>query len=233
MHDCQRFREDWVAGSTEDFGDCDECRSFCEDAQLILQATDGSAQPMPEFSEYQWRRFEGRLRENLVHENASRRIQVYWKWSGAVAAVAALAVVVTWGATRVNTWLEVTPVEAAHIEMNDDHIKGLDPMVVEYLEQSELFLRNFTKIEASYAEDIDDSRDRAKQSLQEIGEQRELAGNFVPVQIALDEYENVLREIKNLDTPEHLADIQTRIRANGLIANLKAYQPQVRLVSQR
>jgi hypothetical protein len=232
MHDCQRFREDWVAGSAEDFGDCDDCRSFCEDARLILQATDGSAQPMPEFSDYEWRRFEGRLRENLVHENADRRMQVYWRWSGAVAAAAALAIVVSWGATRVNTWIDVTPVEA-HIELNDDHIKGLDPMVVEYLEQSELFLRNFTKIEASYVEDIDDSRDRAKQSLREIGEQRALAGNFAPVQIALDEYENVLREIKNLDTPEHLVDIQARIRANGLIANLKAYQPQVRLVSQR
>jgi hypothetical protein len=150
-----------------------------------------------------------------------------------LATAAGLAVVVSWGAMRVNEFLTVETVEAAHIEMNDDHIKGLDPMVVAYLEQSELFLRNFTKIEATYAEDINDSRAQAKQSLREIDEQKKLTGKFAPVQIALEEYENVLREIKNLDTPEHLADIQTRIRANGLIANLKAYQPQVRLVSQR
>jgi hypothetical protein len=62
MHDCQRFREDWVAGSAEDFGDCDECRSFCQDAQFILQATDGARQQVPEFSDYDWKRFEVRLR---------------------------------------------------------------------------------------------------------------------------------------------------------------------------
>ena len=39
MHDCQRFREDWIAGSAEDFGDCEECRNFCQQAQVILQAT--------------------------------------------------------------------------------------------------------------------------------------------------------------------------------------------------
>ena len=158
---------------------------------------------------------------------------MYWNWSAAVATAAGLAVVVSWGAMRVNEFVHVTTVQAAQIEMNDDHIKGLDPMVVEYLEQSELFLRNFTKIEPSYIDDINDSRAQAKQSLQEIDEQKKLTGNFAPVQMALDEYENVLLEIKNLDKPEHLADIQTRIRANGLIANLKAYQPQVRLVSQR
>ena len=233
MHDCQRFREDWVAGSGEDFGDCSERRSFCEEAQLILRATDGADQPVPEFSEYYWNRFEGRLRENLAHENSSRRIRMYWNWSAALATAAGLAVVVSWGAIQVNKFVHVTTVQAAQIEMNDDHIKGLDPMVVEYLEQSELFLRNFTKIEPTYIDDINDSRAQAKQSLAEIDEQKKLTGNFAPVQIALDEYENVLREIKNLDKPEHLADIQTRIRANGLIANLKAYQPQVRLVSQR
>jgi hypothetical protein len=233
MHDCQRFREDWVAGSAEDFKDCDECRNFCEDAQLILHATDGAAQPMPELSEYQWKRFEGRLRENLVHENAAHRVQVYWKWSVAVATAAAIAMVVSWGTTGVDGFFPESTLAASHIEMNDDHIKGLDPMVVEYLEQSELFLRNFTKIEASYEDDIDDSRTRARQSLKEIGEQKELAGNFAPVQIALDEYENVLREIKNVESSEDLADIQGRIRSNGLIASLKAYQPQLMLVSHR
>ena len=122
---------------------------------------------------------------------------------------------------------------APQIEVVDDHIQGLDPMVVAFLERSELFLRNFTKIEPSYIEDLDDSRARAKQSLMEIGEKKELAGNFAPVRITLDEYENVLREIKNLDSSEELADLQTRILASGLIANMKAYQPQVMLLSQR
>jgi len=67
----------------------------------------------------------------------------------------------------------------------------------------------------------------------EIGEQKDLAGNFAPVRMTLDEYENVLREIKNMGSSEELVDLQKRILANGLIANLKAYQPQVLLVSQR
>ena len=82
-------------------------------------------------------------------------------------------------------------------------------------------------------EDLDDSRARAKQSLMEIGEQKKLAVDFAPVRITLDEYENVLREIKNLDSREELTDLQTRILASGLIANMKAYQPQVMLISQR
>ena len=106
-------------------------------------------------------------------------------------------------------------------------------MVVAFLERSELFLRNFTKIEPSYMADLDDSRARAKQSLIEIGEKKKLAGNFAPVRITLDEYENVLREIKNVDSSEELTDLQTRILTSGLIANMRAYQPQVMLISQR
>jgi len=109
----------------------------------------------------------------------------------------------------------------------------LDPAVVTYLERSELFLRNYTKIKPSDREDLDDSRALAKQSLKEIAEQKQLAGNFAPVRITLDEYENVLREIKNSHSSEDLADIQTRVLSRGLIANMKAYQPQFLLVSGR
>ena len=226
MHDCQRFREDWIDGTAEAEVDCEECRSFCEEAGLILRATASVAQPVAEFSEEYWNGFDARLRKTLVRERASRSIHTYWKWS-AMAAAASIAVVVAWGTTRT-----AQPIFAPQIEVVDDHIQGLDPTVVSYLERSELFLRNYTKIEPSDKEDLDDSRARAKQSLKEIGEQKELTGNFVPVRITLDEYENVLREIKNRNSSEELADIQTRIRASGLIANMKAYQPQVMLVSR-
>ena len=66
-----------------------------------------------------------------------------------------------------------------------------------------------------------------------MAEQKKATGDFAPVQITLNEYESILREIKNLDSAEDIEDIQMRIRRNGLIANLKAYQPRVILASQR
>jgi hypothetical protein len=51
--------------------------------------------------------------------------------------------------------------------------------------------------------------------------------------MALDEYESVLREIKNVDSAEDVSDIQSRIRNSGLISSMKAYQPQVVLVGHK
>ena len=236
MHDCQSYREDWLTGTEEGQVDCAECRSFCEDANAILIATVVGAPPLPDVTDEYWSGFENRLRVSLVRENAARSLRAYWKWS-AVAAAAAIAAVVTWSAIRpappVAPQTTVQHISAPQIEVVDDHIQGLDPMVVAYLEKSELFLRSYTKIEPSDKEDLDDSRALAKQSLREIGEQKKLAGNFAPVRITLDQYENVLREIKNLNSSQELTDVQTRILSNGLIANMKAYQPQVILVSGR
>lgn len=227
MHDCQKFREAWVSDTAGGPVDCEECRRFSEEAGVILRAAASAAPPMPEFPEEYWNRLDHQLREMLIQENPSRSAHAHWKWSALAAAAAAIAVMVAWGTIR-----PVQPSEP-QIKIVEDHIQGLDPMVVAFLERSELFLRNFTKIEPSYMEDLDDSQARAKQSLMEIGEEKKLAGNFAPVRITLDEYENVLREIKNLGSSEELPDLQTRILAGGLIANMKAYQPHVMLVSQR
>ena len=50
----------------------------------------------------------------------------------------------------------------------------------------------------------------------------------------MDTYETVLRDIRNLDehsVAEDIPDIQRRIQKNGLIANMKAYQPAITQVS--
>ncbi len=99
-----------------------------------------------------------------------------------------------------------------------------------FLGQSELFLRSFTKIDPSYKEDVQDARDRAREDLAEIERQKLRAADFTPVQMALDEYESFLRDIKNLDSANDIGDIQTRIRRSGLIANMTAYQPRMILV---
>lgn len=243
MHDCQRFREDWIAASADaaaeeaaqEVMDCQECQNFCEEATIILQATE--AQPVPEFAEAYWDRYDDRLRVHLFLENASRRRQFYWKWSTITAAAAAIVLVLAWGGMRVATPPVETATAEPEIEFVDAHIRGLNPAVVAFLGQSELFLRNFTKIDPSYSykEDLQEAQARAKQGLAKIEEQKMRAGDFAPVRIALDEYESVLRDIKNLDSDsaEDVVDIQSLIRHSGLIASMKAYQPQVMLVSHR
>jgi len=229
MHDCQRFREDWVAGLAKDFGDCKECLSFCDEAQFILLAA--NAKPIPELSEAFWDRYDDRLRDKL--EDASRSYRFYWKWAATAAAAAVIAVVMTWGGMRNS---QPTPEDAKatpRIELVDDHIKGLNPTIVPFLAQSELFLRNFTKIDPSYKEDLQDAQTRAKRGLAEIKTQKLRAADFGPVRIALDEYESVLRDIKNVDSADDVAEIQAVIRNSGLIASMRAYQPQIMLVSRR
>jgi hypothetical protein len=117
----------------------------------------------------------------------------------------------------------------------DDHIAGLDSGTVAFIGQSELFLRDFTKIEPSDRVDLEDARSRARAQLSGIEDRRQAAATFPPVQSMLDEYERVLRDIKNVDeaSGDEVVEIQSRISRNGLIANMKVYQPRVVLVSSR
>jgi hypothetical protein len=232
MHDCQRFREDWIAGLTEYIGACETCRAFCEDTRLIVQAIEGAAPPVPELPELYWNRFDAKLRDGLMQNNRWRAYKFYFKWSAAAGAAAALAMVVTWGGLRPSRPVEGTAKATPQIEFVDDHIKELNPTVVTFLGQSELFLRSFTKIDPDLEEeDLRDARSRATQELGEIARQKSRAADFAPVRMALDEYENFLREIKNVDSTPDIAEIQTRIRRSGLIANMKAFQPHMVLVA--
>ena len=206
MHDCQRFREDWACGFMRDPAGCNDCRQFCDEAGAVLAALDTSRLGAP--SEEYWERFENRLRTRLVGEQAvTQQRAIRTRWIVALASAASIVFAVTWVGfyNPVETKREV-------IRFENNHIKGLDPRVVAFLGQSELDLRNFTKIEPSYTEEIRDARDRASRSLAGIPEQRSAAGDFAPVRLVLDEYESVLREIKNLDSPEDISDIQTRIQ---------------------
>jgi hypothetical protein len=230
MHDCQRFREDWIAGLTEDAADCADCSSFCEDSRLILEAIDGAAQPVPELPEAYWNHFDDRLRNGLVRTNTWRTYQFYWKWSAVASVAAAIIAVITWGAMRPPQPVADVANATPEFEFVDDHIKGLNPTVVTFLGQSELFLRSFTKIDPEIEEDFQDAQLRAKEDLAEIETQKSRAADFAPVRVALDEYENFLREIKNVDSAMEITEIQNRISGSGLIANMKAYQPQATLV---
>lgn len=230
-HDCQRFREDWAGGPPEaPVPDCDECRRFCAEGFAITQLAAQFAKTATEPPAEYWGAFQERLQENLRH---TRPDSSRWAWAG-LAAAAALVVSLTWGGLR---WAPIGGGQSnspapERIEFVNDHIQGLNPEVVDFLGQSELFMRSFIRIQPGYTEEVEDARARARRVLAEIGEQRRAAADFAPVRIALEEYEGVLREIKNLESSGDLVDIQNRVDRNGLIANLKAYQPRVVLVGQ-
>ena len=233
MHDCQRFREEWIAGCGAPEGTgCDECRLFCEDASTILTALRSTSSPVPADSAPYWSWFGTRLRARLVEENVRADLRAArYRWFAAFATAASLALVLTWGSLRIPT--PDNDSALAGIAVETDHIEGLDRGVVDFLAQSELLVRDFTKIDPSYTEDVADASARASRSLISLTQQKSAAADFDPVRITLDEYESVLRDIKNVSSPEDIVDIQTRIRRNGLVANLKAYQPRVVQVSRR
>jgi hypothetical protein len=232
MHDCQKFREEWIGGcgDPEETG-CDECLLFCEDASAIVAAL-RSSNPVPEASAPYWDWFGTRLRARLIEESVAADLRVArHRWIAAFATAATVAIALTWGSLRIPTPGRDSAL--ARIAVETDHIEGLDRGVVDFLGQSELLVRDFTKIDPSYKEDIADARERATRSLVSLSHQKSAAAEFDPVRITLDEYENVLRDIKNMHSPQDITDIQSRIRRSGLIANLKAYQPRVVQVSQR
>ena len=233
MHDCQKFREEWIAGAVEGTS-CESCRRFCEEAEFVLTTLSASSGPVPDASDLYWTGMENRLRARIIEANgvAERRASRY-RWMTAVAAAASLALVLTWGTLQLPGPSSEQAMIPMRIEFDSNHIADLDPGVVKFLGQSELFVRSFSKIDPAYEPDVEDARERASRNLAGIAAQKKAAADFDPVRITLDEYESILREIKNLDSPQDITDIQMRIRRNGLVANLKAYQPRVIHVSHR
>ena len=232
MHDCQKYLEEWLDTDVEETTDCERCRQFCKEIAALFQLMDSATRPTPELSAGHLSGFENRLRRNLAHASGTGTSRVFRRLRMVLAAgAAAAAVAVVWIGFRASPTQDAK-VEG-RIEFVDTHIEGLDLAVVDFLRQSELDLRTFTKIKPSYTEDIEDARRRASRALEGIAGKKKAAGDFAPVRIALDEYESVLREIKNLDSSRDISDIQMRIHRSGLVASLNAYQPRVLLVSQQ
>jgi hypothetical protein len=111
---------------------------------------------------------------------------------------------------------------------------SLDPVTVDFLEESELLLRNVMKITPNDMDDLADAQKVANGQLADIEQRKEAAADAPPVVGVMDTYETILRDIRNVDersATEDIADIQSRIRKNGLIANIKAFQPVATPVS--
>ena len=87
---------------------------------------------------------------------------------------------------------------------------------------------------AKSAHPVPDAKQVAGGQLVDIAQRKEAAADVPPVVDAIETYETILRDLRNLDersAAEDIADIQSRIQKNGLIANMKAFQPSVTTVT--
>ena len=96
------------------------------------------------------------------------------------------------------------------------------------------FLRNVMKLAPHDTEDLADAKKLATEQLVSIEQRKDAAADVPPVLNVMETYETVLRDLRNLDEPtaaQDVSDIQSRIKKNALIANMKAFQPNLSLVS--
>ena len=181
MHDCQKFREDWVPGTAEGPVDCEECRRYCEEAGAILMAAACATPPIPEFTEEYWNGFDHELREMLIRGNASRSSHVYWKWS-ALAAAAAIALVVAWG-----RFAHPSPA-SLRSKLSKITFKAWIPWLWHSSNDPSCFFATSRKSNHPTWKTLMTPGIAQNRALWKLA-RRKLAGNFAPVRITLDEYE--------------------------------------------
>ena len=115
-----------------------------------------------------------------------------------------------------------------------EHAVPLDPVTVDFLQESELLLRNVMTMAPSDTEDLADAKKVANEQLAELEQRKEAAASVQPVVDVMDIYETVLRDLRNVDdrtAEDDINDLQKRIQKNALIANMKAFQPRLTEVS--
>jgi hypothetical protein len=173
--------------------------------------------------------FELRQKNSLIEFERGRKARAYGQILQWVAAAAALFLV-TAGLLRFPRPASVPTAETTYVE----HPVPLDPVTVDFLQQSELLLRNVVKLAPNDTQDLADVKRKASEQLLAIEQRKDAAAHLPPVRNVMDTYETVLRDIRNVDeksAADDMPDIQNRIQSNGLIAHIKAFQPRVTMVS--
>jgi hypothetical protein len=161
-------------------------------------------------------------------ERKARSYRHALQWAAAAAAL----LVVTAGLMRVPTPPPDLLVPAALVEQPIP----LDPATVDFLQQSELLLRNVVKMAPNDKQDLADVKRIANEQLLALDQRKDAAAKLPPVLNVMHTYETVLRDIRNVDeksATDDVPDIQNRIQRNGLIANIQAFQPRVTTVGFR
>jgi len=238
MHNCDEFREritEYIIDREDLTVDprfqhelliCPDCAEFYADSceMMAALASVDATVPVRGFTPA----FELRQKNSLIEFERGRKARAYGQILQWVAAAAALFLV-TASLLRFPR-PSVPATEATYVE----HPVPLDPVTVDFLQQSELLLRNVVKLAPSDTQDLEDVKRKASEQLLAIEQRKDAAAHLPHVRNVMDTYETVLRDIRNVDeksAADDMPDIQNRIQRNGLIANIKAFQPRVTMVN--
>jgi hypothetical protein len=260
MHNCEEFRERMTehiidredlavkAEFQHELLICSSCSEFYAESRELMEAL---SEIDLTISDSQWNGIQQRLNARILNAPAPHAVAGFSRHSSDVALpaprpkarnymripvlVSAVALLfITVGLARLGVpGTQPRPVDsgpAVYVE----HSVPLDPVTVDFLEESELLLRSVMKMEPADVEDLADARKVASEQLAELGQRKEAAAEVPLVVGVMETYETVLRDLRNVDersADEDISDIQRRIQKNGLIANMKAFQPRVTEIS--
>src|SRR5262249_34951510 len=143
-----------------------------------------------------------RLRVRIL-EDSEQRAQRSWRtwfmpFAPAFAGAMALLLVIV-GLYRFNT-PSPTPVNAPvtpQIAASAGD-PSIDPVTMEFIEQSELLLRTVMKLKPTSVEDLKDAQEIADRHLVAIEQRKQAASGLPTVVSAMDKYETVLRDISHV-----------------------------------
>ena len=255
MHVCEDFREK-ITEQIIDRRDlendavvqrelliCNSCADFYAESRDLIEAM---STVRFDVADVQWEAMADRMRVKILEAHAAQARSSWLerfgisRWSvrpyvPALAGLAAMILIVV-GVSRMTTSLineapnVPTPAVVSHTQVIGDPNPTLDPVTVEFLEQSELLLRTVMNLPANSADDLHDAQKAASRQLIALDQRKEAAAEIAPAVKIMDKYELILRDLKNIDkatAAEDLTDIRKRIEKNGLIAGFKALQPKV------
>jgi len=250
MHDCEEFRERITEHiiDQEDLAEhadiqrellrCRNCSDFCAESREMIEALSSVDFSL---SEGEWSAMTHRLRLRIVndrpeqdaaHQRMPWSFRAYMPAAAGVAALLVLTVALNRFVEPLSQPPKTDSSSSQHVYVDRNPL--LDPVTVDFLEQSELLLRNVMKLAPNDTEDLADAKKLAVEQLVGIEQRKDAAAEVLPVVNVMETYETILRDLRNLDehtAAEDISGIQNRIKKSALIANMKTFQPNLSLVS--